>query len=551
MSLPASTIAQSTEPLLLHNARIYTVNEQQPWADAVWISGEGKILQVGSFDDLNGEAGEAVKRIDLGGRMVLPGFQDAHLHAVEAGINDRHCLFEPDESLSAIALTLEDCAETLPAKGWLVGSGINMERLLEKTADPIALLDEVVPDRPVLILDDLGHGAWANSIAMVAVGYDQLEADPPGGILLRDAVSGALNGVVLENAQQPLRNAAYAPTKENLEIAYQSLLQAQERLSANGITSVSDAGGFWLQEHPQAWFRLAREGRLNVRASNALYLYPDLPLQSQIEELVRRKKSSSDGFVRFDQIKIYMDGILSQGTGALYQPYQADVGIGAGDGRGFLYFDVEALMDAAKRLDAAGFQLHFHATGARGVGLALDVIEAIGDIASGPHRITHLYVVAKKDVSRFKALGVFADFQLSPSSVSGENSELMKALLWQRAKRLMPIASLLNSGSDVVLSSDWDADALSPLLKLETVLTRPHGERVPDLATAIYLMTLAPARLLRHADITGSIEPGKLADLVVLDHNLFDMSPSRLREANVVATLLEGETVFDRDGLFE
>ena len=291
-----------------------------------------------------------------------------------------------------------------------------------------------------------------------------------------------------------------------------------------------------------------RNGVLTVRASNALYVYPDKPIARQLSELTDRLTADADALIRFDQVKIYVDGVLSQATSALYAPYAAGLGLVPGTRFGFEYFPRETLLRYARALSAAGFQLHFHATGDRGVGLALDAI-AEADPASGPHRITHLYLVDPKDRPRFAALGVVADFQIAPSSIEPAYLDFLTTFIGERTKSMLPLRAMMNAGALITLSSDWDADKLSPLLKLETVLMRPH-QAVPDLATAIEMMTINPAKLLRHDARTGSIEMGKVADLVIIDRDLFAVEPRSIGEAKVVATLFQGSVVFDAEALF-
>ncbi|MGI9499231.1 MAG: amidohydrolase family protein [Geminicoccaceae bacterium] len=180
--------------------------------------------------------------------------------------------------------------------------------------------------------------------------------------------------------------------------------------------------------------------------------------------------------------------------------------------------------------------------------MALDAI-AQADPASGPHRITHLYMIDPKDRPRFAELGVVADFQIAPSSIGEDYLNFLKSFIGDRAKAILPIRSLFETGALITLSSDWDADDISLLVKLETVLTRPN-ETVPDLATAIEMMTMNPAKLLQHADRTGSIEVGKFADLVILNKDLFALDYHAIATAEVVATLFQGKAVFDRQGLF-
>jgi predicted amidohydrolase YtcJ len=202
-------------------------------------------------------------------------------------------------------------------------------------------------------------------------------------------------------------------------------------------------------------------------------------------------------------------------------------------------------------LEAIGFQLHFHATGDRGAGLALDAIAAAGEQNRRPdrrHRITHLYLVAAADRRRFEDLGVVADFQLAPSSTRRSYTDLMTALIGSRANRLLPAADLLATGAEVVLSSDWDAEALSPLAKLAWVIQR---DLLPgaDLAQVLRMMTIDVARLLHHEQETGSLEVGKLADLIVLDQNLFEIAPRQIAETEVLVTLVGGVAVHDPAGL--
>ncbi|MBL1276738.1 MAG: amidohydrolase family protein, partial [Ectothiorhodospiraceae bacterium] len=166
---------------------------------------------------------------------------------------------------------------------------------------------------------------------------------------------------------------------------------------------------------------------------------------------------------------------------------------------------------------------------------------------TGPHRISHLYMIDKRDWPRFKKLSAVADFQIPTSATDTDNMAYMQSLIGARANQLLPIGSLIQAGADITLSSDWDADELSPLKKLAGVLTR-RRQKVPDLATAIEMMTINPARLMRQDDTTGSIEVGKYADIVILDRNLFDMRPERIGTAKVQATLLQGEAVFDAAG---
>lgn len=544
LTLASSPTAATS--LVLTNANIHTVNRAAPTAQALAINDHGVITAVGLETDVLKAAGADARIVDLGGRMVLPGFQDAHMHLIETGVNEVLCEFEPFDDLDGTLATLEECFEETP-DGWVRGSGVSMTNLLDQDKNPIALLDEISPDRPILILDDIGHGAWANSAAMRAVGYDKLDGNPPGGIILRNK-DGKPNGVVLENAQQKLRNMAFPDTPENDNFAYKAMLKTLKTMGRNGITTVSDAGGFWPQGHVKAWQRALKKGTLSVRASNALYVYPDMPFDEQIEKLKAQYSNDHTSLLRFNQAKIYVDGILEQRTGALLESYLPGAGIDHGFDRGFEYFEGDALKRYSKALSDIGFQLHYHVTGDRGARLALDAI-AQSNPASGPHRLTHLYLVDKADFPRFKELGVVADFQLAPSSLDPEYVEFIREFIGDRADRLLPARSLMAAGADVVMSSDFDADELSPLVKIQAALE--HGdEGPPDMQTAIEWTTINPARLLQQDKTTGSLEVGKFADIAIIDKDITELKVSEISRAKVVATLLQGKPVYDAKKLF-
>lgn len=547
-SLLACSAAQSDQTLLF-NGVIHTIDPDAPFAEAVLIA-NGEIVAVGNNDDLAARADTHAYRVDLEGMAVLPGFQDIHLHALEAGLNDSLCFLPDQTALGELESLIADCALNQAGSDWFFASGVNMTALLEADPNPVARLDGLFPDRPALILDDIGHGAWANSHALSAVGYDQMGVDPPGGILHRSP-TGDLTGVVFENAQQALRNAALPPTSANLARAYEGLLASLDILAENGVTTISDAGGYWPRGHHQVWQRVAEDGLLSVRAHNALYVYPDRDFDAQIAEISALYANNADNLLRFNQVKLYVDGIVLQGTAALMAPYEVDAHNEVrGTGTGFLYFTPAELTRYAQAFAQSGFLLHFHVTGDRGARLALDAIEASAEPVAGRHRLTHLYLVDPSDQGRFTQLAVAADFQMAPSSLTDEYEAYLAYLLGARAYDRLPARALIDAGALITLSSDWDAESLSPLERIETVVTLPPGRSI-SATDAIAMVTLAPAQALGHDDMTGSVTIGKRADLVILDRNPLDVAPDQIGDIAVIATLLDGEPVFDPNGLFE
>ncbi len=542
--LPVVTAESDGRDVVYINGDIYTVNPAQSWVEAVAVR-DGMIVAVGTEDEVFAMVDEtSAEIIDLDSTMLMPGFHDIHLHAIEAGMNETLCYFEPFLLPEEYIDEVSTCAATQSDSEWVRGTGVNIANLLNYDGFPIDLLDEAVPDRPVLILDDIGHGGWANTLAMEAIGFDQLESHPPGGLVDRDPETGRLTGIVLENAQQPLRTTALYPNPTNLELAYEGLLIALDALGENGITSVSDAGGYWTRGHAQVWQRAADEQLLSVRANNTLYLFPDRPFEEQMSDFKARFTNDPDSLLHFNTAKVYIDGIISQGTGVMIEPYDELFGLPGVPEDGFPYFTIDMLNRYTRELDAAGFQINYHVTGDRATRLALDAIEQ-ATIANGTedrrHRLTHLYFAHPDDRTRFEELGVIADLQLAPSAISADYFNNMRLLLGDRANHLLPAFELHAQGATVTISSDWDADELSPFAKISSILGQ---ENAPSLETIIEWMTINPAYAVHQEELIGSIEVGKAADFVVIDQNIFDVNPRQIKNTTVLLTILEGEEVY-------
>jgi predicted amidohydrolase YtcJ len=528
---------------VLTNGKIYT-SERSFVSTIAFDDGTGKITYLGN--DPAQVSNVVSITHDLHRQVVLPGFHDVHLHVVEAGINGQICFVEAATPVRNLGSAIgRDCA--YGGNGWIMGAGIDIGILLE-TIDtdvnaplPIEVLDEAFPNTPIVILDSIGHGAVVNTKALQTVGLFT-GTPPPGGKVIR-LEDGTHTGIVTENMQQLFRDSAFPPTTDNREIAYGSLLEALDNLRRHGITSVSDAGGYWRQAQTQSWERALSEGKLTVKASNALYIYPDTPLSEQLPVLTSRYSNDKTSRLRFNQAKIYVDGILELGTGALYEPYLASLGLPQDEQLGFEYFGSSAnLNNVAATLANLGYQLHFHTVGDRAAGLALDAIEAFpaNSDSSVRHRLTHCYLIDQRDHNRFATLGVVADFQMSPSSLASDYTQFLSqdVIGPTRTAQLQPVKAIHDANGLVTLSSDWDADELSPLVKLEI------GMGIfSDIHTVIDMMTIHGAE--QQMDRTGSIAVGKDADLVVLDKDIFSIPTSEISTAQVTLTILEGDVVFN------
>lgn len=505
--------------------------------DAFAFDETGEILSVGTVAEVEAAVGADVERVEVGG-TVVPGFQDIHVHVPEAGINESLCLWPAGESLDEYGRLAASCARDQTGEEWVRAAGASLFDLRESDTPPIEVLDDAVPDRPVLVLDDLGHAVWTNTLGLAAAGIDEDAADPPGGVFDRDPVTGALNGLLLENAQHRIRDVA-ASDPEAVEAG---LALALDRLAAQGVTTVSDSGGYWTRGHVDAWRAFADSGRLTVRAHNGLYLFPDKDVDSQIDELTSRFRVDADDMLSIDTVKIYVDGILDLGTASMLDPYEDP--IDADRPHGFEYFDEGSLQEYVPALHEAGFRFEFHVIGDAAVRTVLDLVESLGPgAADRRHRTTHTYLVAESDLGRYAELGVVADFQAGPDSIDVDYHESLRPLIGDRADRLLPTADLLAAGATVTLSSDWDADPLSPLGTVARALTR-QTQAVPDLDTALAMVTIDAAFALGHDDVTGSIEVGKQADFVVLGSDPYEVEAGDIADIEVLETVVGGRWVF-------
>lgn len=433
---------------------------------------------------------------------------------------------------------ITECGQVQADQAWVRVAGMTGQVLFE--GEPVVdVLDRAVPDRPLIVLDDLGHAVFANHLGLAAAGITEDSVDPGGGVYTRDPQTGLLSGGLLESAQQQLRDAATV----DAETLVDGLRVSLAELARNGITTISDAGGYWTRDHDLAWAQLEADGLLTVRAHNALYLYPDRELDAQLAEFERRFRDTPAGLLRWNTVKIYIDGILSLGTARVLAPYAPP--IDPAYPNGFAYFDAPRLHAYVAALTEMGFRLHFHAVGDAAVRTALDVIDdAAVAPASGKHRLTHTYLIHPDDVPRFAQSDVVVDFQVGVESGSEATVADFSTFLGARAERLLPVRAMIDAGAHVVLSSDWDADELSPIGIIARSVGRAR-QAVPDAYTAVRMLTIDAARALGHAEQLGSIEVGKRADLAVIEGDLLDGSAAERRNARVVMTLFDGEVLFD------
>ncbi|MEU6196209.1 amidohydrolase [Streptomyces sp. NPDC047061] len=518
---------------------------------AVAVTGE-RITAVGPAEEVRELAGPRTEVVDLAGRLLLPGFQDAHIHPVPAGLELTQCDLTGLRTAEETVAAVRAYAEAHPERAWIQGGGWSMEAFAGGTPTK-ELLDAVVPDRPVYLPNRDHHGAWVNSRALELAGIGRDTPDPADGRIERDA-SGAPSGTLQEGAMQLVgRLAPPAGPADRLA----ALLHAQRHLHALGITAWQDAlvGEFLGMDDPsQAYLTAARDGSLTARVVGALWWDRERGAE-QVPELVEKRAALSHGRFRAGTVKLMLDGVAENGTAALLDPYLDKCGCATGN-RGKSFIDPKHLPAYVTELDSLGFQCHFHALGDRAVRDALDAVEAAraanGMSDTRPH-LAHLQVVHPADVPRFAQLGATANIQTLWAAHEPQMDELTIPFLGsERAGWQYPFGALLRSGARLAAGSDWPVSSPDPLQGIHVAVNRvePGGdapvflpaERL-SLAAAVTAYTAGSA-YLNHLDDTGRVAVGALADLVVLDGDPFAGPPERIADTRVAHTYVGGARVY-------
>ncbi|MFB8181263.1 amidohydrolase [Streptomyces sp. NPDC055966] len=519
-------------------------------ASAVAVTGD-RITAVG-HDEVRALAGPRTEVVDLAGRLLLPGFQDAHVHPVPAGLELSQCDLTGARTAEESVAAVRAYAEARPERTWILGGGWSMEAFAGGTPAR-ELLDAVVPDRPVYLPNRDHHGAWVNSRALQLAGIGRDTPDPADGRIERDA-SGEPSGTLQEGAMQLVGRLAPPATPADRLAA---LLHAQAHLHALGITAWQDAlvGDFLGMDDPAgAYLAAARDGSLTARVRGALWWDRERGAE-QIPELVEKRRELSHGRFRATAVKLMLDGVAENGTAALLDPYLDRCGCVTAN-RGKSFVDPDRLPRFVTELDALGFQCHFHALGDRAVRDALDAVEA-ARAANGPGdtrpHLAHLQVVHPDDVPRFARLGATANIQPLWAAHEPQMDELTIPFLGaERAAWQYPFGALLRSGARLAAGSDWPVSSPDPLQGIHVAVNRVEpggggpvflpGQRL-DLADALTAYTAGSA-YVNHLDDTGRVAVGALADLVVLDRDPFAGPPEAIAEAAVALTYVGGELVY-------
>ena len=531
--------------LVLTNAVVRTMDPAAPQAEALALAG-GRILHVGDAAGALRFRDGRTRVVDLGGRTVLPAFQDSHVHLVTGGVELGLCNLNGLATREEVMAAVRDYAAAHPDAPWVTGGGWDLP--VFPAANPRREdLDALVPDRPAVLDSADGHSAWANSRALALAGVTKDTPDPPGGRIERDPRTGEPTGTLRESAAGLVdRHVPELGPEDYLE----GLRRGQAMANRFGIVSIVEASAD--ARILDAYAALDRAGELTVRVLASLHVDPGRG-PAEVERLAGLRRRYAGDRLRATAAKIFADGVMEPRTAALLEPYS-----GSPDDRGTPLLEPAAFDALAAALDRAGFQIHVHAIGDRAVRMALDAVEAAGR-ANGfrdmRHHIAHLELVHPADIPRFGRLGVAANVQGLWAYADPYITDLTLPILGPaRSRWLYPIASLAAAGAVVVGGSDWSVSSMNPLEAVQVALTRrgpdePPGEAwIPeeraDLQTMLRAYTAAGAWLCREEGRRGSLRAGRDADLVVLDRDPFVAQPHEVARIRVLWTLLEGREVF-------
>ncbi len=534
--------------LAILGGSVYTVAASASRAEAVAVTG-GRIVAVGSDHEIRELIGVATDVVELEGQTVLPGFQDAHIHFAHGGMAAQTCDLFESTSPEQHAEVVVAYAAAHPVAPWIVGGGWSMDDF-GGAMPTAALLDAVVPDRPIVLETRDGHTSWVNSRALELAGISAGTPDPAGGVIDRDA-AGIPSGTLQETAMRLVTRLLPEPSAADWERA---IRDAQRTLHALGITACQEAS---LDEMLFAPYRaLAERGALTMRTEGNL-LWSDDADDDLIDALLERRARGTIGRLRIRGAKLFQDGVVESKTAAMLDAYRDADGT-VTEAFGVSLIEPERLRRIVRLLDRHRFQVHLHAIGDRAVRESLDALEGAAEVngrRDARHHLAHVQFVAAADVPRFGDLGVIANVTPYWAVSSGYVRDLTLPFVSPEAGATMyPFGSILRAGGRLAFGSDWNVSTPDPLLQVEVAVTRkrpgcdgddpllPHETLSLDQAIAAATMGSA---FVNHLDgETGSLEPGKLADIVVLDRDLFDRGAGAIGEARVATTLVEGEVVY-------
>ena len=536
----AESAASPAADLVLRGGRVWA-GKGRPAATAIAVK-DGRVAALGSDADVQPLIGPGTRVVDLHGRLVVPGFNDAHVHFLSGGFGLLSVDLRDARDEQDFAARIGAHARTLPKGTWIQEGNWDHEAWPSKTLPTRQLIDAVTPDHPVFVQRLDGHMALANSLALRLAGVTRESKDPDGGTIVRDA-AGEPTGILKDNAEELVTRAIPEPSREmNLRAARAALKEA----ARVGVTTIQDNSSV---DALRTYQDLRAAGELTAR----FYVWRYASSALEPLEKAGLRTGLGDEWIRLGALKILSDGSMGSGTAAFFDPYTDDPKTS-----GLLLYPVPELERLIREADAAGFQLAVHAIGDRANSLVLDAFEkaaAANPARERRFRIEHAQVVRKADLARYRRLGVIASIQ--PSHGIDDMRWAERRIGRERSRDAYNVRSFTEAGIPVAFGTDWFVEPLDPRLGLYAAVTRerpeggPPGGWFPEekiaLEDALDLYTRGSAYAEFAEKEKGTLDPGLLADLVVFAADLFRIPPREILTTPVDFTVAGGRVVFDRE----
>jgi len=533
--------------LIVRNAHIYTVNSKQPWAEALAVSGD-HLVAVGSEKEIAAFRGPSTRVIDAGGRLVMPGITDPHTHFTSGSRSLSQINLNGANTVEEIGRRVREFAARHPGDGWLLGRGWLYSTFGAEALPHREALDAIIADRPVVLTAYDGHTSWANTKALAMAGITRDTASPPNGIVVHDAKTGEPTGTLKEAAQQLVRKAVPAPSREETMAAFRQGIAHANRLGVVGLHTLGGDQGIL-----EMLDEIRRSGGLSLRMYVAYWAAPPEMTPAMFEDAERDRSRYNDEWLSTNLVKFVLDGVIESHTAAMLEPYSDDPTL-----IGRTFWSPEKYKAAVAEFDRRGFIVTSHAIGDAAIRLALDAYEA-ANRANGTKdsrmRIEHIEDVSAADIPRFGKLGVIASMQ--PLHAMPDDNGLN---VWarnvgpERVNRAFAWHSIAAAGGRVVHGSDWPVVTLNPWEGMQIAVTRetpqgtPAGGWIPGerltLEQAVQGYTLGPAYAGRREKTQGSLEAGKLADLILVSQDIFKVETRSIGKTEVLLTMVGGKIVY-------
>ncbi len=539
-----------TATLLFYNGKIYTMASPGQTVEAIAVQGE-RIIFAGPEAEARKFAGDSTQFIDLEGKIMLPGLTDSHVHPISGGLNFLECELTGIEHPDTVLARLAGYAADHPDKDWIVGENMWLPVFPGGNAHK-KFLDEIIPDRPVFVSSSDGHNAWVNSKALELAGITAETPDPANGRIERDALTNEPTGTLREEAMNLVKKLIPDYTHSQ---RVEALRRSLEMANSLGITNLVEASAS--EDYIKAYLELARNGELTAHVNISIYgdLSKGMDGVQPVLDLNKKYSNQASDDLRFNQVKLFMDGVVEGKTAAMHSHYVGETHSGIPNA------DLPTAKAVIATLDKAGLQIHVHAIGDAGISMTLDALENAREVNGSKdsrHHIAHLHVIHPDDLSRFGELGVIANFQalwatLEDSYMTDMNFPFLGP---ERSEWQYPIGSVARAGGQLVFGSDWPVSTMNPFHAAQVAVTRRGPDRVErepwtpqhliDLEAVVEGYTKGGAFLTRREKDCGTLDAGKLADLIVLDRDIFGISKFEIHEAQVVLTMFRGKVVFQK-----